>query len=130
MLGAVMAGDMACIPRIYDRAVQLELPGGETGHGWEAADGFWMRLRAAFPGSVFTIHHRIGRADPLQPPRAALRWSLWGAHDGFGAFGPPSGSQVYVLGICHAEFGPRGLRREWVLYDELAIWKQIALHTG
>jgi hypothetical protein len=23
-------------------------PGGVTGHGWEAADGFWMRLRAAF----------------------------------------------------------------------------------
>ena len=47
-----------------------------------------------------------------------------------GAFGPPTRAPVHVLGISHAEFGPYGLRREWVLYDETAIWKQIALHTG
>lgn len=126
----LMAADMASIRSAYDRAVQLELPGGVTGHGWEAADGFWMRLRSAFPSAEFRIHHRIGREDPQMPPRAALRWSLWGRHDGPGAFGPPTGAQVFVLGISHAEFGPYGLRREWVLYDETAIWKQIALHTG
>ena len=130
ILSGLMAADMARIPAVYDRAVQLETPGGVTGHGWGAADGFWMRLRSAFPSAEFRIHHRIGRADPLMPPRAALRWSLWGRHDGFGAFGPPTGAQVYVLGISHAEFGPGGLRREWVLFDEVAIWTQILLHTG
>jgi hypothetical protein len=40
------------------------------------ADRFWMGLRAAFPSATFTIHHRIGRDDPMMPPRAALRWSL------------------------------------------------------
>ena len=125
-----MAADLASIPAVYDRGVQLEMPGGVTGHGWAAADGFWMRLRSAFPSAEFRIHHRIGREDPLMPPRAALRWSLWGKHDGFGAFGPPTGAPVYILGLSHAEFGPRGLRREWVLYDETAIWTQIALHTG
>ncbi len=130
IITGLMAADMASIPSVYDRAVQLELPGGVTGHGWEAADGFWLRLRSAFPSAEFRIHHRIGRDDTLMPPRAALRWSLWGRHDGFGAFGPPTGAMVYVLGISHAEFGPRGLRREWVLYDETAIWTQIVLHTG
>ena len=28
----------------------------------------------------------------------------------------------------HAEFGPDGLRREWTLYDEAAVWMQI--HGG
>ncbi len=126
----LMAADMASIPTVYDRAVHLEMPGGVTGHGWPAVDGFWLRLRSAFPSAEFRIHHRIGREDKLMPPRAALRWSLWGKHDGFGAFGPPTGAQVYVLGISHAEFGPRGLRREWVLYDETAIWTQILMHTG
>ena len=130
ILTGLMAADLASIPAVYDRGVQLEMPGGVTGHGWAAADGFWMRLRSAFPSAEFRIHHRIGREDPLMPPRAALRWSLWGKHDGFGAFGPPTGAPVYILGISHAEFGPRGLRREWVLYDETAIWTQIALHTG
>ena len=89
-----------------------------------------MALRSAFPSAEFRIHHVIGREDPQMPPRAALRWSLWGRHDGFGAFGEPTGANVYVLGLSHAEFGPRGVRREWVLYDETAIWKQILLHAG
>jgi predicted ester cyclase len=130
VMEGIMAADMASIPLVYDRAVQLELPGGVTASGWQAADAFWIRLRSAFPSAEFRIEHRIGREDPLMPPRAALRWSLWGKHDGFGAFGPPTGANVYVLGISHAEFGPRGLRREWVLYDETAIWTQIARHTG
>ena len=66
----------------------------------------------------------------MMPPRAALRWSLWGRHDGFGAFGEPTHAMVYVLGMSHAEFGPWGVRREWVLYDDTAIWKQILLKTG
>jgi predicted ester cyclase len=130
LLTAIMAADMAVVPRAYDRAVHLELPGGLTGHGWQAADRFWIGLRAAFPSAEFTIQHQIGREDPMCPPRAALRWSLQGHHDGFGAFGPPSRAQVYIMGMSHAEFGPRGLRREWVLYDEVAIWKQILMQTG
>ena len=129
-LTRIMAGDLAVIPSAYDRAVQSEYPGGVTGHGWDASDRFWLGLRAAFPSAEFTIHHRIGRDDPLMPPRAALRWSLHGKHDGWGAFGAPTGATIYVLGLSHAEFGPWGLRREFTLYDETAIWKQIHLATG
>ena len=39
-------------------------------------------------------------------------------------------AEVYVMGITHSEYGPRGLRRGWTLIDETAIWKQILLHTG
>jgi predicted ester cyclase len=130
ILSGIMAADFASIPKVYDRAVQLEMPGGTTGHGWGSVDGFWLRLRSAFPSCEFRIHHRVGREDPLCPPRSAIRWSLWGKHDGFGAFGPPTGAPVYVLGMSQAEFGPDGLRREWVLYDEVAIWAQIVAHTG
>ena len=37
------------MPHRYDRAVQMDLPGGVTAHGWSAADEFWMRLRSALP---------------------------------------------------------------------------------
>ena len=123
----IMAADMRVIPEAYDRAVELAYPGGLTGHGYGDADKFWMALRAAFPKAEFKVDHVIGREDPRMAPRAAIRWSLWGRHDGWGGFGTPSGAMVYVLGITHAEFGPRGLRREWTLYDETAIWKQIHL---
>lgn len=130
LLTRIMGADMAAIGSDYDRACQLEHPGGVTGHGREAADRFWMALRASFPDATFTIDHQIGRDDPLMPPRAALRWSLHGKHSGWGAFGRPTGAEVYLLGMSHAEFGPWGLRREWVVFDETAIWKQIHLHTG
>ncbi len=130
LLGRLMDADFAAIPRVYDRAAHLEHPGGVTGHGWADADAFWLGLRSSFPSARFEVHHAIGRDDPGFSPRAALRWSLTGTHDGWGAFGPPSGAEVHVMGLSHAEFGPWGLRREYVLYDETAIWKQIVMKTG
>lgn len=135
ILQRIMSADMAAIPDCYDRACQLEYPGGHTGHGWGDADRFWMSLRAAFPDAKFTCEHVIGRDDPTMPPRAAIRWSLSGKHSGWGAFGAPTGAEVYVLGISHAEFGSFGvaapkLRREFTLFDETAVWKQILLQTG
>ena len=130
LLQRIMAADMAAIPKDYDRAAQLEYPGGVTGHSHGDADRFWMPLRAAFPDAAFSIHHVIGRDDPMMPPRAAVRWSLHGKHSGWGAFGAPTGAEVFVLGITHAEFGPYGLRRDYTLFDETAIWRQILLATG
>ncbi len=130
LLSRIMGADMAAVSSEYDRAVQVEYPGGKTGHSHSDVDQFWMGLRASFPDAQFQIDHQIGREDPMMPPRAALRWSLTGKHSGWGIFGPPTGADIYVLGICHAEFGPWGLRRECVIYDETTIWKQILLHTG
>ena len=130
ILNRMMGADMAAIPACYDRACHLEYAGGVTGHSHDFADQFWMGLRASFPSAKFEIHHQIGRDDPMMPPRAALRWSLTGKHDGWGSFGAPTGAEVHIMGASHAEFGPWGLRREYVLFDETAVWKQIALAIG
>ncbi|MDW3182381.1 nuclear transport factor 2 family protein [Roseobacter sp.] len=130
ILTRIMGADMAAIPAEYDRAVHVEYPGGKTGHSHGDVDQFWMGLRASFPDATFQIDHQIGRDDALMPPRAALRWSLHGKHSGWGRFGAPTGAEVYLLGISHAEFGPWGLRREYVIFDETTIWKQILLATG
>lgn len=130
ILTRIMGADFAAITQTYDRAAQLEYVGGITAHGPAAADRFWMGLRAAFPDAIFTIDHQIGRQDPLMPPRSAIRWSLHGTHSGWGAFGAPTSAPVYLLGISHAEHGPWGLRREYTLFDDTAVWKQILLHTG
>ena len=53
-----------------------------------------------------------------------------GGFGSWGGFGVPSGADVHIMGMSHAEFGPWGIRREWVLIDETAIWKQILLKTG
>ena len=129
-LSRLMDGEMSVIKRNYDRAVHLELPGHVTAHGRAAADEFWMGLRSSFPDARFEVHHQVGREDRWFSPRSAVRWSLTGKHSGWGAFGTPTGAEVHVMGISHAEFGPWGLRREYTLFDETAVWKQIVLHAG
>ena len=130
VLTRIMEAEGSAIASEYDRACQLEYAPGISGSSHEFAARFWTELRASFPSAVFSIEHRIGREDPLMPPRAALRWSLAGRHDGWGRFGRPTGADVYLMGASHAEFGSWGLRREYALFDEVAVWKQILLETG
>ena len=130
ILRRIMGADLAVIATEYDEACALELPGGISAHGLDAADNFWMGLRASFPNADFTIEHQIGRDDAMMPPRAAIRWGLNGKHEGWGSFGAPTGADVYIMGASHVEFGPRGVRREFILFDETAIWKQIHIHNG
>jgi predicted ester cyclase len=130
ILQRVMAAELAIIDREYDRACSLALPGGIEAYGTSVAQDFWMGLRSALPSATFGIEHQIGRVDPMLSPRSAIRWSLTGRHDGWGRYGAPTGADVHVMGVSHAEFGPRGLRRETTLIDDIAIWKQILLQTG
>ena len=130
MLHQVMAAEFHEVGATYDRAAHLTLPGGRTEHGAVEADRFWVGLRAAFPSAKLVIEHRIGREDLLMPPRSAVRWSLIGRHEGRGMFGEPSGAEVHVRGASHAEWGPWGLRRDYILLDEVHVWKQILLHQG
>ncbi len=127
-LTRVMGADFAHVLATYDRAAIGEFPGAATAVGRAAIADAWLALRAAFPSATFTVHHRIGMEGGMMSPRAAIRWSLDGTHDGWGAFGRPTGARVHIMGMSHAEFGPWGLRREFTLYDEIAIWKQILLH--
>lgn len=126
-LTRIMGADFAHIHDSCDLGVQGHYPGGQTVFGPKAVTAFWLGLRSSFPDATFRIHHRIGMDGGMLSPRAAIRWSLDGTHDGWGAFGRPTGAKVHVMGMCHAEYGPWGLRREWALYDEIAIWKQILL---
>ena len=130
ILNRIMGADLGVIPSEYDRAVTGFYPGGKELISTDGVDDFWISLRAAFPSATFTIDHQIGREDPMMSPRSAIRWSLTGKHDGRGAFGKPSGAEVHVMGISHVEFGPWGIRREYTLFDETSVWKQIAMKTG
>lgn len=136
-LTRIMEADFTHIHEAYDRAVIGEYAGARHALGHDQVTAFWLGLRSSFPDAEFKIHHQIGRDDPMMGPRAALRWSLDGKHSGWGSFGEPSGARVHVMGMCHAEYGPFGpdgsgigLRREFALYDEIAIWKQILMQAG
>ncbi|PUB11343.1 nuclear transport factor 2 family protein [Yoonia sediminilitoris] len=127
ILTRIMDKDFTAINRNLDRAVIGEYAGAQTSIGREGSMAFWVGLRSSFPNAIFKIHHQIGMDADMLSPRAAIRWSLDGVHEGWGSFGAPTGAPVHVMGMCHAEFGPWGLRREFALYDEIAVWKQILM---
>lgn len=127
ILNRMMSMDFSVVRETYDRAAHIWHPGGATGWGVPYAEAQWLQFRTAFPDATFAIDHQIGRSDPGQPDRAAIRWSLTGTHSGFGTYGAPTGVPVHVMGFTHAEFGPWGLKREFSLWDPVSIWKQILL---
>ena len=124
-LKTIMSGDLSVIDKCYDRAAIAAYPCHQTAIGQPDIKAFWLGLRASFSSAKFNIHHQIGQNEPMMPPRAAIRWSLLGKHDGAGRFGAPSGADIYVMGISHAELRKGKILREWVLLDELAIWQQV-----
>ena len=138
LLTRIMNKEFEVISTHYDRAVMGHYAGGQEALSHGPVTQFWVALRSAFPNAIFKIHHQIGMDGDMLPPRAAIRWSLDGKHEGWGAFGKPTGADVHIMGLCHAEFGPfenagqsgPTVRREWALYDEVAIWKQILMQGG
>ena len=124
-LHRIMRAEFDVIGSGYDRAIEGHYSGGSDGYGRAFAERHWIGLRSSFPNASFTMHQCIGNAEPGSAPRAALFFALDGLHEGHGTFGPPTGKPVYLMGAAHAEFGPYGIRREWVLYDEVAVWLQI-----
>ena len=135
-LQKIMSLDFDVIAKDYDRAVGCHYAGGISAYSHDTVTKFWLGLRSSFPDAKFKIHHQIGMDNAMLPPRASLRWSLEGIHSGWGSFGKPTGANVYVMGMCHAEYGPfvnkdgpqdATIRRECALYDEVAVWKQILM---
>ena len=117
--------DLSAIAERYHEAAILEGPGGLTHDGHSGIDRFYLEWVSAFPESEFQAEHLFALEEPGREARVAMRWSLRGAHSGFGAFGAPSGADVYVMGVSHARIVDGKIAAEWILADEVAIWKQI-----
>ncbi len=117
--------DLSAIGRLCHEAATLEGPGGESHVGRAATDRFFLGYLAAFPGATFGIEHLFAVEAPDRTGRVAMRWSLAGMHGGWGAFGPPTDRPVPVMGFTHAEIAAGRVSRQWVVTDEVAVWKQI-----
>lgn len=120
--------DLSTLRTLYFHGAAMAIPGGEIRHGHGDIDRFYLGYLASFPDAAFTLHSATVNRDPGRPLRVALRWSLDASHTGYGQFGEPSGAPVHVMGFSHAEIVYGVIRSEWVVIDEVAIWKQIIAH--
>lgn len=114
---------------LYFHGAALHAPGGELRYGHDDIDTFALGYLASFPDAAFKVDSARINRDPEQPARIALRWSLTGTHSGFGHFGEPTGAPVYVMGMSHLNVTAGRITAEYLVTDEVSIWKQIFAHT-
>ena len=117
--------DLSAVRDLYFAGAAMAAPGGQTRMGWTDIDKWYLGYLASFPDGVFAVESATVNRDAGRPLRVALRWSVRATHSGFGHFGAPTGAPVYVMGLSHAEIVDGLVRYEWVVTDEVAIWKQI-----
>ncbi|MDC3037263.1 ester cyclase [Candidatus Pelagibacter sp.] len=112
----------------YNRASTIYWPGNKIGHGREDVSKLWNSLKEILTDTKFSIEH-IGYLDePNKNPRASIRWFLEGVHSKDSEdYGKKTNSKLFFMGINHVELNDDGVIREWVLFDEVAIWKQILM---
>ena len=115
--------------RDYNRASNIYWPGNRLGHGREDVVKFWNSLKNIFTEIKFSIEH-VGYLDePNKNPRASIRWFLEGMHSiDSEEYGKKTNSKLFIMGINHVELNKDSIIREWVLFDEVAIWKQILMN--
>ena len=115
----------------YNRASNIYWPGNKLGHGREDISKFWNSLKDIFTDIKFTIEH-VGYLDESDKnPRASIRWFLEGLHSNDSEdYGKKTNSKLFIMGINHVELNQDGIIREWVLFDEVAIWKQILMSNS
>ena len=121
--------ETAAVRDLYFQGASLHAPGGQIFCGHMDIDRFYLGYLASFPDAEFTVHSAIVNRDPGQPVRVAMRWALRGTQSGFGHFGPPTDAPVFVMGISHASFVNGRIACEFLLTDEVSVWKQIIAHT-
>ncbi len=115
----------------YDRAANIFWPGNKIGHGRDDIKEKWNSLKAIFSNIKFTIEHVGFLEEAGQNPRISVRWFLEGTHSNDSMdYDKASNKKIFIMGINHAEFYSNSIIREWVLFDEVAIWKQILLNHG
>ena len=115
------------IKKKYERSAQTFWPGGKINYSYEQIKKIWSDFLNCFENLELIIHFFSGIIEPMLSPRVAIRWTIKEIHLNNGYYGSPSQKNIEIAGISHVEFGKTGIIREYVIFDEISIWKQILL---
>lgn len=115
----------AAVARYADDAIDWRGPGNDQRYGQAQVAAFWADWVEAFHGARWTCESLVVSERPGRLTVVALRWRLRGKHGGGRRFGRPTGRDVDVIGITHAELLDGRVLREWVLIDEVAVWMEL-----
>lgn len=94
-------------------------------YGLGDLSAYILGLIAAFPDLVMNVDWVGYLGDAQKGYRVAVRWTIQGTHLGFGHYGEPSGKRIKLLGNTHYFIEHGKIVKEWTLFDEFALLKQI-----
>tara|TARA_B100000212_G_scaffold186565_1_gene140737 strand:- start:334 stop:1296 length:963 start_codon:yes stop_codon:yes gene_type:complete len=112
----------------YARAASIFWPGNKIGHGREEISNFWNSIKNALININFSIEHVGWLEEEGKNSKVSIRWFLNGLHaNNTYEYEQATNKNIFIMGINHAEIVDGNVIREWVLFDEVAIWKQLLM---
>ena len=112
----------------YARAASIFWPGNKIGHGREEISEFWNSIKKALKKIKFSIEHVGWLEEEGKNSKVSIRWFLNGLHaNNTNEYEQATNKNIFIMGINHAEIVDGNIIREWVLFDEVAIWKQLLM---
>jgi predicted ester cyclase len=105
---------------VYSPAAHWAGPGGRRLFGWGEIIGWFTALIGSFGDARIHVQHVAAVDDMI-----AVRWELTGTHDGGALYGPPSGEQIYILGVTHWQIAHGVIIDEVTVFDEVALLRQM-----
>ena len=112
----------------YARAASIFWPGNKIGHGREEISKFWNSIKNALKNINFSIEHVGWLEEESKNSKVSIRWFLNGLHaNNTNEYEQATNKNIFIMGINHAEIVDGNIIREWVLFDEVAIWKQLLI---
>lgn len=115
---------------LYAPNARAAAPGGRSLFGHGELAGWVLALLAAFPDARVSVDHLCAVPCPRGGVDIAVRWCLAGTHRGGRLYGPATGKPALILGITHWEVRGGRIRREWTVFDEVALMCQMLAGEG
>jgi predicted ester cyclase len=89
-----------------------------------------LAILAAFPDAAMNVDHICWLGNEQDGYRVATRWTLQGTHQGPGLYGEPTGKRIRLIGITHQHIKAGKFVKEWMIFDEFALLKQLYMPAG
>ena len=125
------ANYFALVDDYYSYNVQVHGCGGRELIGTKHLKTLLSDIYGGLSHTDFVIEHTQTTASNAGDNETFVhvRWSITGIHQTAHMFGTGSKAPLYIMGISQFRVVHGRICEEWILFDELAVWKQIHLYN-
>ena len=113
------------MPDFYSRDAIVHTSRNRTVTRREGVRADLLGFLAPFPDAHVEVRDIAVHASSDRGTRASVLWRLTGSYTGMPVYGPAGGEPVEIMGVSQYELEGGLVRREYRVFDELAVLAQI-----